>query len=558
MTVLHSLMLLVALMVTPLLLTLCASRRRNLAFVITGTGTVSIALAFAIALALHLTDTPITTVSLSGAHLVVFCLTAAVAALRRPSLRLQLEQDERHLLLPGLAILLIVIFPYTYFTGIDTYKWQDLASSVRVDAALPWVVHPLSLLGFTPRSYPSAHPIYLATIQIIGRLGIDGGFFVISVLTALLGTATAYCLGLQCFKRRTAIAFAIFYAMSPVFIRYTHWATGRGLFLALFPAFLALLLARPRLSTWMGVLATGSLLCLSHKVGMVAVPVFILLTAGARLLPRRSNRGVLMLISVLPILVAGALVTPSLLPFPAGQAVGLARYGITRFAWMIPMAAIGLWGSENLLGKQPWRILLPSLLVAIPLAYERHMYGALLALPFVVLLGVQGLLQLSRWRPHWTSAIWRTAAVLTLAGAIGTVVHRSRIATPARLREAALFLEEHDPRGPFQVIAPGRARTQVQAYVSGCPRICVDSSTNGAIRMAMPPRPPRAQSARDTLSNWVSYGRGFFTVSEVKTSWYGENPTAYYFVIGTDGTAPEGATQIYNAQDITIYKSESK
>jgi hypothetical protein len=557
MIVLHGIMLLLALVVTPLLLTLCASKRRDLARVAATTGALSVALNCSIGVTLHVTATPITGLTLAAAHLIIGCLVAAVAILRRPSLRIPLEPDERRLLLPGIAILILIIFPYTHFTGIDTYKWQDLASSVRVDAALPWVVHPLSLLGFTPRSYPSAYPIHLATIQILGNLGVDGGFFVISIFTALLGTASAYCLGLQCFKRRPAVAFALLYAMSPVFIRYTHWATGRGLFLAIFPAFLALLLTRPRMSTSLGVVATGALLCLSHKVGMVAVPLCILLAAGSHVLPRRSNRFAVLMCCVLPMLAAVALVTPSLLPFPAGQAAGLVRYGITRFAWMLPMAAIGLWGSDNLLGSRHWRTLFLLSLVAIPLAYERHMYGALIALPFIALLSVQGILVLCRWRPRSSPLIHRTVAALALTGAIGVAVHRSRIATPPALRKAALFLEQHDPRGPFQIIAPGRARTQVQAYVSGCPRIAISAGPHTAVRVAPPPR-QTSQSSRAALSDWISYGRGLFSVSEIKTSWYGENPTAYYFVIGDQGTAPAGSVQIYSEADVTIFEMENK
>ena len=556
MIVLRCIILLMAVIDTPVLLTLCASKRRDLPFLAATSGIVSLVLVCSVALILHITKTPITALSLAASHLLILCLVGAIALLRRPSLRIRLESDEWRLLLPGVAVLLLIIFPYTTFTGIDTYKWQDLASSIRVEASLPWLVHPLSLLGFTPRSYPSAYPIQLGTIQILGGLGIGGGFFVASVLTALLGTACAYCLGRQCFERRAAIIFALCYAMSPVFIRYTHWATGRGLFLALFPAFLALLVAKPTLWTWAGLIATGLLLCLAHKVGLIAVPLFIVLAVAGRLLPRRSTPLAVALCCLLPVLAAAAIVTPSILPFPAGQVAGLMRYSMTRFAWMVPLAAVGLFGTTNLLGKTPLRILFPAMLIAIPLAYERQMYGALLALPFVVLLAVQGALQICRLRPLWTTGTWRVITVLTLVGAITTVAHRSRIATPRPLRRAALFLEQHDPRGPFQVVAPGRARTQVQAYVSGCPRIDVGAGTNMAIRL--PPPPLGKRSARNTVSAWINYGRGLFSISEVKTSWYGENPATYYFVINGEGTVPDGATRIYDEEEIAIYKRESK
>ncbi len=556
MIVLRCIILLAALIDTPVLMALCATRRRDLPFLAVLSGVLSLVLVCSVAIVLHVTGTPITPLSLAASHLLLLCLTGAVALLKRPALRCRLEPDEKRLLLPGALVLLVLIFPYTHFTGIDTYKWQDLASSVGVDASLPWIIHPLSVFGFTPRSYPSAYPIQLATIQVLGGLGVKGGFLLASCMTALLGTATAYALGRRCFERRTSIIFALCYVFSPVFIRYTHWATGRGLFLALLPAYLAALLDLPRRGAWPALLVTGLLLCLAHKVGFVAVPLLLLLTVAGRLLPRRSSPLAIAVCALIPLAVAAVVVTPALLPFPAGQAVGLVRYGITRFGWMVPLAAVGLICTTDLLGSPSLRILFPATLVALPLAYERHMYGALIALPFVVLLAIQGVSQVCRMRPSRATTAWRLVAVLTLVAASATVVHRSRIATPSSLRRAALFLEQHDPRGPFRVVAPGRARTQVQAYVSGCPRICVTAGTNSAVRL--PSLPPVADSVRATLSTWAGYGRGLFSVSDISASWYGEGAKTYYFVIDGEGTTPQDALPIYDERGVMIYQVESQ
>jgi hypothetical protein len=557
MIALHGLMLTVMLIGTPLLITLLLSRRRNLAFIATMTGCLSLALMVLVAISLHLSKYPITRGTLTSAHGVLFAISGLATLLRKPSLAIQITRDERLYLLPGVLILLALLFPYTYFTGIDTYKWQDIASSVGMEGSLAWVAHPLSLLGFTPRSYPSAYPIQLATIQLVGSLGIEYGFYVASIFTALLATASAYSLGQICFNGRPAIFFALLYALSPVCIRYTHWATGRGLFLALLPAFLALFLALPKVKSWLGALCLGSLLCLSHKVGLITVPLFLMLSAVAFVLPRRSNRFAIALFCLIPIVLAAAIVSPFALPFPAGQVAGLLRYSITRFSWMVPVAVLGLMGPDNLLGSNSWRKLFPGILVAIPLAYERHMYGALIALPFVTLLATHGTVQFLKWRPKLTKATIGILAILTLSGALATIVHRSRIATSPALRQAALFLEHHNPRGPFRIVAPGRARTQVQAYVSGCPRICVSTSNTGTISMQPPPS-IRNGTARETLSNWINYTRGLFTVSEIKTSWYGKNPMTYYFVINGEGTAPDSTREIYNHADVVIYEQESR
>ncbi len=554
MIVLHSLILVIALLLTPLLFSLSLRRQQTLTYTASVTGIMSVALSCLIALTLHTTHTPINRLTLTAAHLILFCLAAAVALIRRPEFKFSLSMDEKRVLIPGVIVLLLIIFPFTNFTGIDTYKWQDLASSVRVDSSLPWIVHPLSLFGFTPRSYPSAYPILLATIQIIGGLGIDGGFFVASILNALIGISTSYALGKLVFAPRSAIIFSLLYAYAPVFVRYTHWATGRGLFLAIFPAFIALLLSRPRHKAWPIAILVGILLLLSHKVALVAIPLLILAMSLSLILPRKSSRVSIGILTVPALLAAAAIVTPQGLPFPLGQLSGLAYTGITRFAWMIPAALIGLLLPRNLLQQRVLHSLFPATLLAIPLAYERHMYGALIALPFVTMMAVTGMETLLSLKPGWRTVVTRILLVLTLIGAVGIVANRSRIATPQDIKDAALFLEHHDPSGPFRIEAPGRVRTQVQAYASGCPRICVSAGTDFAVSLPSPP-PFRNTPPRALLSQWASYCRSLLSVSEIKTSWYGDGSRTYYFVVDRKGTVPQEGKLIYDKDSIQIFET---
>jgi len=200
-----------------------------------------------VALGLHITRVSITPTTLACSHLIVLgaALLLHIRQSRKSSQRIQPEDALpplwQHGTLGTALLLCLLLLPYTYFTGVDTYKWQDLATSVRMEQALPWIVHPLSLLGFTPRAYPPAHPVLLATVQILGGLGVDGGFAVISVFTAILGIASATLLASRLLPPALAPLAGLLYGFSPVFVRYAHWATGRGLFLAIFPALVALL-----------------------------------------------------------------------------------------------------------------------------------------------------------------------------------------------------------------------------------------------------------------------------------------------------------------------------
>ena len=477
----------------------------------------------------------------------------------------------------ALFILIILLFPYTHFTGIDTYKWQDLATAISVEQNIPWLVHPLSLFGFTARSYPASQPLLLATIQILGKTGIEWGFFILSAWTIITGFLCSYLLGKRLFCKAPNFSqnnitfdiyrtffpfiFAFLYVLSPVFIRYSHWATGRGLFLAVYPLFLLLLLDLPRLRSWFALILLLPLLATTHKVGFVAPVCFLILTALSVFLPRRINR-IAVAAMALPFMLAAFFVVPATyMSPPVGNILGIIRFSITRFGWMIPAGLLGLLAPPDLFKNRSMRRLFPVVLLAIPLAYEKQMYGALATLPFIVFLSVLGLefifisfLNKSADDSNIHKRLRVTFGLLlllTLLPALATIIHRSLIATPDHVYKAAMFLEEHDSNGPFMIHAPGMARTQVQAYVSGCPRFNINSQTKTQLVFGQPPS--LTGNPRRVIEAWISYMRGFFTVPEITTDYYGRNPKHYYFEIDNKGTHPPDTDMIYNKDGVRIY-----
>ncbi len=562
-------------------------RQQNLISAMAVGGALVVALTTFVTVSLHYLEIPITTGRLLLIYIAINVLLTAMHTVTCRQMPWVITPDITRLLLPGLALFAVIILPYTHFTGIDTYKWQDLATAVNVEQNIPWLVHPLSLLGFTPRSYPSAQPILLATIQIIGNLGIDAGFAVLSLFIAVLGCAAAYFFGLRAFRKpQTAAIYALLYIYTPVFTRYTHWATGRGLFLALFPLLLATMIPpNSRIDDQPDKLITSRdpfsvfqyfrfsvfqifplllLLSLSHKVGFIIALSFIPIYLSGFLVPKQSRR-MLVIISILPSAVLALfVVSRTMLPFPAGNAIGIVRYSLTRFGILMPLAILGLIAPVNLFANIKWRRLYPLMLIAIPLAFERHMYGALIAAPLITLAATEGVVWLwgkssvaSNQHPADQQAKNLLALssklffAITIAFAIATVVHRSRIATSRPVYHAAQFLEQHDPLGPYIINAPGRVRTQVQAYVSGCPRFNLTTGTNSVIKISAPPN--IKGNPRKVLQNWTTYMRGFMTVPEIATDWYGKNPRRYYITINDQGTHPPEAKQIYNKNGVKIY-----
>jgi hypothetical protein len=530
-------------------------------------GILAVLLTLSAAIGLHILGIPITSATLTITHLTLLAVTLActLSSFRHSSLNQESSFFRPPLLLVfASGLLLLLLLPYTHFTGIDTYKWQDLATSVRMEKSLPWIVHPLSLFGFTPRAYPPAHPVLLATVQIVGHLGVEGGFAVVSVFTAILGLATSTNLASRLFTPRIAAAAGILYCFSPVFIRYAHWATGRGLFLAIFPAFIAALLppgahrhgASRRLAT---VTILALLLLLTHKVALVAVPLVLLAAISAPLLPRRLPSAARIMVTLPFLAAAAAIVSPALLPGPAGLLPGLLRTSVMRFAWMYPFAIVGLWlpskpASGTDYPSRAWNMLLMATLPALPLAFEHQMYGALYALPFICIFAAQGLDSIaSVLSPRCRQILLTAIAGITLAGAMTTIIVRSQLAATPALYSAAMALEAHDPQGPFMIHAPGIARTRIQAYVSGCARFMVRTGDSARLQWSAPP--PRQTSLRAGISAWTSWLRAMFALSDTETSWYGDPCRQYHFVINGQGSAPSDAVLFYDRDNIRIFES---
>jgi hypothetical protein len=502
------------------------------------TGAASLALNAAVPVALHLLGIPIRAASLAATHTLIFVPLAVAARLRlRP--RLPPTSDLQPRLLWLAIALSVIVFPFTHLAGIDTYKWQDLATNVGVEQKVPWLTHPLSLAGFTPRSYPSVQPLVLASFQILGGLGVDGGFYAMSLLSGLTGLFAAAALGQRLFPLPAqAIWFAALYAFSPVFLRYNHWATGRGVFAALLPIFLLGFVKWPRWQSWLLIPASGILLVLSHKAGLVAVCVMGISAPLALMVPRRDFRW-LRIAAILPFLAAAILLAG---PLPHGV-LGFARKAITRFGWYLPAAALAILAVRTWWANAAWRRIFPAAILSFPLAFHKEMYGAMLALPFICHAATAGLtFMFERW-PTRSRILALTAGVLTALSGLAIVANRTMTATERRVWQAARFLEQYDPGGPFRIDAPGMARAQIQAYCSGCPRFEVAAA--GPAQLAVRPPPPLRGPPAAVAQSWIDYLRHVFSAGDSEVSWYGHNPRFYLVTLDESGPVKPGMRVLY-------------
>lgn len=503
-------------------------------------------------LTLHLGAQPVTASTLCGFHLLLVLGLLLLTVLRRLPLAPPSGEAVPRALLAVSAALVVLLVPYTHLAGVDTYKWQGLATNVRVARNIPWLIHPLSLLGFTPRSYPAAQPLMLASFQILGNLGVGGGFFVVSVVTALTGLFGAFTYARACrCSTDGSLLCALFYALSPVFMRYTHWATGRGLLLAVLPLYLAALGRLPRPGAVLGLAAAGLFMGTAHKAGLVGAVLFPLLAGAALLLPApRRAHALLWLLP--PVAAAAVYMSPARgLPGLPGRFAGAVFANLSRFGVAAPLILVGLPGLRGALERPPWRRALPLTLCLLPLAHAPLMYAALLALPLSALSAALAAEWLLKRHPARRTLILALAISLAGAGAAGVVAHRSRNAVPAAVVRAARFLEQLDPLGPYRIIAPGRTRVQLHAYVSGCPRFALVPPQR--MRLAFEPPPPLQPTAVETYHVWTAYLRGLFRIEALDVHWYGADPDLYYVTVNGDGSVPAGLPLLYDRDGIRIY-----
>lgn len=546
----------IALIVTPALLSLMLSGNVRTAYCLATMGPCAIALNTVIPLALHLAGIPITQPSLASSHIGLLVVLMGIAAIRwrissPTSTRAAFCNVARrigiagHPIGPLLLLYALCVIPFTYIAGIDTYKWQDLASGVAVERTIPWLVHPASLFGFTPRAYPSAQPLVLASIQILGNIGVDWGFYLISLLTGFTAITGAYALGERLYDDTDrAWWLAFLYGFSPLLMRYGYWATGRGFLLALLPFFVVLLLDARRPRALVPAAAMGVLLALSHKAGLVAVVLIPMAVVLSPLVTRCRGWRCASLI-VIASASAGLLLAP-------GPAAWMFRV-VSRFAWLFPLALLGLCA-------EPWadtrekRALFAAALLTMPLAFADDPYGALLAAPFMASAAVAGVAGMRHRWPGMSAARLRAGLAGLVLLAAGVVIARQAMDSPSpAVYRAARFLEAYDPLGPYRIDAPGRARTRMQAYVSGCPRFQV--ATPEEVRLSFTAPPPLTGCLRSDVSAWTRWFRTWADVSEAETTWYGRSPRVYYVRIDAAGTAPPNARVIYDRDGVAILAS---
>jgi len=155
----------------------------------------------------------------------------------------EFAKEHKYKILALLVLLNIIIRIPTgsHELGQDSFFVHSLANLVVKENL---IVHPLSIFGMYPNSYPYAVPYALSAISQLTDINVEHTILLTSILYGVIGIFTSYTLAKK-INDDDFFAFivAFSFSLSPLFIRYGLWSTStRYLFMMILPLFILTLL----------------------------------------------------------------------------------------------------------------------------------------------------------------------------------------------------------------------------------------------------------------------------------------------------------------------------
>jgi len=143
-------------------------------------------------------------------------------------------------MLIAFLILLNIVFRYpttSHELGVDSFFVHGLANSISANGYAKWAIHPLSIFGVYPFSYPCGVPYILSGVSQCTGLNMEWTIFLVAILIGIFGMFNAYVMAREV-KDDVLFTFLVAFAFStaPIFLYFTRWTSSpRHLFLALLP-----------------------------------------------------------------------------------------------------------------------------------------------------------------------------------------------------------------------------------------------------------------------------------------------------------------------------------
>lgn len=208
---------------------------------------------------------------------------------------MKFSQKNKFILLGLLVVINIAIrLPVTaHAIGVDTFYIFSLAESISTFGSAKWILNPTSFFGVYPFSYPSAFMFILSGLSQTTSISMDYIILLTGMILGISGVFFMLLLAKEVWNNDMYAFLAAFsYSLSFNLLRYTLWgASTRGIFIAIFPLFLWILLKYRKsikILLFLG-LIIFILLAASHRVSFL-LPIVIITFCAVILLRWLSKK----------------------------------------------------------------------------------------------------------------------------------------------------------------------------------------------------------------------------------------------------------------------------
>lgn len=139
-----------------------------------------------------------------------------------------------------LLLTLVIRIPNTaHPTGVDTFSNYARAESISNYGYATWVLHPTSLIGMYPLSYPSSEHFFISFFSIITGINVEYSILFTQIAISILGVLGLFIFAREFFNFLIALMSAFIFSISTYFIDFTRWFfTTRILIVIMVPLFL--------------------------------------------------------------------------------------------------------------------------------------------------------------------------------------------------------------------------------------------------------------------------------------------------------------------------------
>ena len=140
----------------------------------------------------------------------------------------KLVNKEKLLLLFLIILTIVVRTNFEHQVTFDSFTNHAMAESISIHGYAKWILHPASLFGYYPLSYPSGLMYLLSVISTISGISMDYTILFFSIFIGISSVLALFCVVYKMIDFTTAYLSSLIFSLSPYFLYYTSWnASGR-------------------------------------------------------------------------------------------------------------------------------------------------------------------------------------------------------------------------------------------------------------------------------------------------------------------------------------------